>query len=88
MEEIIKMITLITLENMFKRGKFSGCATTIAINLDGIIPTPQGFILSVRVIQAISVFRLIMTIGSFQELLVVRLTVGGGTQGSLTSQHT
>ena len=49
----IKRITIIALETVFKRGEIYGCATTIAINVDGIIPTPQGFIMSGSVIQAL-----------------------------------
>ena len=44
-EGIIKMITAITLEMVFKQGKISGCATASAINVDEIINAPQGFML-------------------------------------------
>ena len=50
----------------------SGCATVSARNSDVIIPTTQGFMLSGRVVQALSVFRLIITIGSFQAMLQVK----------------
>ena len=39
-EGIITMITVITLERVFKRGKIYGCATLSTRNVDGIIPTP------------------------------------------------
>ena len=61
-EGIIKIITIITLETLFKRGKISGCATESARNVNEIILTTQGFMLSGSVIQALSVFRLIMNI--------------------------
>ena len=46
-----------------------GCASARAVNVDEIIPTPQGFILSGSVIQVLSVFWLIMDIGSWQAPL-------------------
>ena len=73
MEGIIKMITVITLETVFKRGEISGCATASARNVDGIIPPPQGFMMSCRVIQALYVFQLIMTVGSCQAPLPIVL---------------
>ena len=51
MEEIIKAKTVITLETVFKRGEISGCYIACARNVGGIIPTPQGFMLSVSLIQ-------------------------------------
>ena len=66
------MKTVITLETVFKRGETYGCANTSAINVDGIIPTPKGFMMSGRLIQVISVFRFIMDIGSCQALLKVK----------------
>ena len=39
--------------------------------MDDIIPTPQNFMLSGSVIQALSVFQLIMTIGSCHEALPI-----------------
>ena len=42
------------------------CATISAINVDVIIPTPMSFMLSDSVIQALSLFRFITTIGSCQ----------------------
>ena len=67
MEGIIKMITIINLEMVTKRGEISGCDTASAINVDGIITTPMGFILSGKVIPELSVLQLITTIGSCQE---------------------
>ena len=61
--------TVITLETVFKRGETAVCANLRKRNVDVIIPTPQGFMLSVRVIQALSVLRLIMNIGTCQEPL-------------------
>ena len=57
------------METAFKIWEISLCATESARNMDVIIPTPQGFMLSVRVIQALSVLRLIMNIGTCQEPL-------------------
>ena len=73
MEGTIKNKPLITLEIVFKRGEISGCATERARNVDGIIPTPQGFMLSERVIQSLSTFWLIMTIGSCQEMIPIKI---------------
>ena len=72
MEGITKKLVLITLETVFKRGGKYGCATESARNVDGAITTPQGFILSGSVIQALSVFRLIMTIENFQSPLPIK----------------
>ena len=65
MEGIIKMITIINLEMVTKRGEISGCDTASAINVDGIIPTPQGFMIIDSLIKAIYFYQLIMTIGIF-----------------------
>ena len=46
MEGIIKMITLISFETVFKREEIYECSTASAINVDGITPTTQGFMLS------------------------------------------
>ena len=70
MEEIIRE-TVITLEMVFKRGEIAGCDTASTINFDVLIPTPQFFMLRSRFIQALSVIRLIMTIGSCQALLPI-----------------
>ena len=47
--EGIIMETVIILEKMFKRGEISECVTASAINVDGLIPTPLGFIMYGRV---------------------------------------
>ena len=52
---------------VLERVEIDVCATASARNVYRIIPTPLGFMLSGRVIQALSVFRLIMNIGSCQE---------------------
>ena len=66
MEGVMKMITVINLETVFKRGEISGCDAASAVNVDGIIITPRGFMLSSRVIPEISVFWLIITVVSCQ----------------------
>ena len=63
------METIITLETVFKRGEISGHDTEREINLDRIIPTTQGFMLSGRAIQALYDLRSIMNIGSCKEPL-------------------
>ena len=69
--EGIMMEDVITLETVFKREKLYGCATTSAKNVDGIIPVPQGLLMSGSVIQSLYVFQLIVTIGSCQEPLPI-----------------
>ena len=70
MEGIISK-TVITLETAFKSRYIAGCAYESVINADGIIPTPLGFMMSVSVIQALSVFRSIMNIGNCQAPLPI-----------------
>ena len=56
MEGIIKMITIITLVTVFKRGEISGCDNASTRTVDGIITTPHVFMMSGIMIQALSVF--------------------------------
>ena len=56
---------------VFKIRLIAGCDTTRARNVNGIIPTPQDFMLSGNLIQALSILRFIMTIGSCQEPLPI-----------------
>ena len=67
----IIMETVIIFETVFKRGVVSGCASSSAINLDGIIPTSLGLMMNDNMIQVFYVFRLITTIESCQVTLLI-----------------
>ena len=58
------------METVLKRGEIYGFATTIAMNVDEIIPTPLGLMQSGSVIQNLSVFLFITTFGSCQARLL------------------